>query len=158
VGLTCGGFPTASTCVAAPDSVAPGSNFTIIVTTTAPSAMPPRTPPQPCLPGPQALIVLAMLLAGIAWTLRAQPQPFRRSLPSAQTGERGSISTIWWKLFLPLAAGLLLALALAGCGGGVAPNSNHGTPVGTYTLTVKGTAGSGSATISHSVTLTLNVS
>jgi len=158
VGLTCGGFPTASTCVAAPDSVAPGSNFTIIVTTTAPSAMPPRTPPQPRLPGPQALIVLAMLLAGIAWTLRAQPQPFRRSLSSAQTGERGSISTIWWKLFLPLAVGLLLALALAGCGGGVAPNSNHGTPVGTYTLTVKGTAGSGSATVSHSVTLTLNVS
>ena len=158
VSLTCGGFPTDSTCVASPNSVAPGSNFTIIVTTTAPSAVAPRTLPQPRLPGPQALMMLAMLLAGIAWTLRAQPQSFLRSLSSAKTGERGSTPTIRRTVFLPLAAGLLLALALAGCGGGVAPNSNHGTPVGTYNLTVTGTAGSGSAAVSHSVTLTLNVS
>ena len=71
---------------------------------------------------------------------------------------RRSTSTIRWTVLLPLAAGLLLALTLADCGGGVPPNSNHGTPVGTYNLTVTGTAGSGSTAISHSLTLTLNVS
>jgi len=156
VSFTCGGFPTASTCVASPDSVAPGSNFTIIVTTTAPSAVAPRILPQPHLPGPLALMMLAILLAGIAWTLRDQPQSLRRGFSSAKTGVRGPTPTIWWTVFLPLAAGLLLALA--GCGGGVAPYSNHGTPVGTYNLTVTGTAGSGPTAVSHSLTLTLNVS
>jgi len=57
---------------------------------------------------------------------------------------------------VPLASGLLLTLALAGCGGGTP--SNPGTPAGTYTLTVTGSMGSGSATLSHSVMLTLTVS
>jgi len=51
--------------------------------------------------------------------------------------------------------------ALARCGGGgsaVTPPSNLGPPAGTYTLTVTGSTGSGAATLSHSVTLTLNVS
>jgi hypothetical protein len=103
----------------------------------------PRTFPPPRLPGPQALLVLGMLLACIAWTLRASRRPRAN----------------WRTVFLPLAAGLLLALGFAGCGGGgPAPNSNHGTPTGTYNLTVTGTVSSSSATVSHSVTLTLNVS
>jgi hypothetical protein len=158
VAFTCGGFPVASTCVVAPDSVAPGSNVTIILTTTAPSTIAPQTLPQPRLPGPEALMMLVMLLTGISWTLRAQAQRFLRSLSSAKTGDRGSPPTIRRRVFLSLGAGLLLALALAGCGGGLPPYSNHGTPVGTYNLTVTGTAGSGSTTVSHSVTLTLNVS
>jgi hypothetical protein len=66
---------------------------------------------------------------------------------------------------LPIAAGWLLTLALAGCGGGGAGGGgsttppNPGTPAGTYTLTVIGTVGSGSSFfVSHSVNLTLNVS
>jgi hypothetical protein len=59
---------------------------------------------------------------------------------------------------VPLASGLLLTLALAGCGGSASVTHNPGTPAGTYTLTVTGSTGSGSATLSHSVTLKLTVS
>jgi hypothetical protein len=59
---------------------------------------------------------------------------------------------------VPLASGLLLALVLAGCGGGPSTTSNPGTPAGTYTLTVTGSMGSGSAALSHIVKLTLTVS
>jgi hypothetical protein len=143
VALTCAGVPTDSTCVVSPNSVAPGGKFTVLVTTTAPSAIAPRTLPQPRLPGPPALLLLAVLLACVAWTLRASRQV------------RASRRTV----FLPLAVGLLLALALAGCGAGsTGGNSNHGTPPGTYPLTVTGTVGSGSTVLSHSVTLTLTVS
>jgi hypothetical protein len=143
VALSCGGIPTQSTCALSPNPAVPGSNFTLIVTTTAPSAIAPRTLPLPPLPRPQTLLMLAVLLACIAWTIRA----------SRQVGARRRA------VLLPLAAGLLLALALAGCGGrssGI--QGNYGTTAGTYNLTVTGTAVSGSATLSHSVTVTLKVS
>jgi hypothetical protein len=143
VALICAGVPLESTCVVSPNSVAPGSNFTVLVTTTAPSAIALRTLPQPRLPRPQALLMLAVLLASIAWAIAGS----RQARASRRTA------------FLPLAAGLLLALALAGCGEATfSGNSNHGTPAGTYTITLTGTAGSGSTALTHSVTLTLTVS
>ena len=141
VALTCGGFPTESTCAVSPNSVVPDTNFTVIVTTTAPSAIAPRILPQAHFPRPQALLVLATLLACLAWAIRASRQ--------------GRASR--WSLYLPLAAGLLLVLALAGCGGSPA-TTNYGTPPGSYTVTVTGTTGSGSAAVSHTMKLTLNVS
>jgi hypothetical protein len=85
------------------------------------------------------LLMLALLLAVTAWTIgRRNPIRVRR----------------WRSSIIPLIAGLLLALALAGCGG----PSNPGTPPGTYTLTVTAVTGSGSSTLSHSVTLNLSVS
>jgi hypothetical protein len=60
-------------------------------------------------------------------------------------------------VFLMLATGLLLTLAVGACGGGGGGMHDPGTPVGTYTLTVTGTAGSGSSALSHNVTLTLKV-
>jgi hypothetical protein len=60
-------------------------------------------------------------------------------------------------------AGLLLVLGATGAcgggggGGGIPSQSNAGTPAGTYTLTVTATCVSGSANLSHSVNLTLQV-
>jgi hypothetical protein len=85
--------------------------------------------------------MLGLLLAAMAWAIA------RRKLPGESR---------WLSLMVALAAGFLLTLALAGCGGTV--TSNPGTPAGTYTLTVTGTTGSGTSTLSHSVILTLNVS
>jgi hypothetical protein len=56
-----------------------------------------------------------------------------------------------------------LTVPMASCGGGGGGGggggpSNPGTTPGGYILTVTGTAGSGSSALSHSVTLTLNVS
>jgi sugar lactone lactonase YvrE len=146
VNLTCTGAPSESACSVSPSVATSGSNVTVSVATTAPSTIAPQTPPHPRLPDPRALLVLATLLACIAWAVRG----WRRVGARART------------VFLPLAAGLLLALALAGCGGGggggSSSSTNPGTPAGTYNLTVTGTAGSGSTALSHSVTLTLTVS
>ena len=113
----------------------------LLVTTTAPSVTAPRTLRPPRSSGPKAFLALAMLLAGVVWTLIAS-----RRLRAK------------WRI-APLGLTLFLALALAGCGRGGPPNgSNHGTPTGTYNLKVTGTFSSGAATVSHSISLTLNVS
>jgi hypothetical protein len=142
VSLTCAGVPTDSTCVVTPNTATPGENVTVVVSTTAPSKTTPPAFPRPPWPLPLTLLMLAVVLAGIACAVRA----------SRAAGESR------WRAFLPLAAALLLALALVGCSGGTFNGFNeHGTAPGTYTISVTGSAGSGSATLSHSVTLTLNV-
>lgn len=147
VSFSCTGAPSESTCPVSPSSATPGNNVTVTVSTTAPSANMPRSLRPPHLPGPLAVLALALLLASLAWAVRAgggvEPSRGRR-------------------VFLPLAAGLLFALTLAGCGGGGSSSSgpppNQGTPAGTYNLTVTGAVGSGSTAVSHSMTLTLTVS
>jgi hypothetical protein len=154
VSFTCTGAPSEATCTVSPSTLTPGSsatNITVSVTTTAPSLSVPRSrplPPAPPLsPGLRGLLMLALVLALMAWAI----------------GRRNQLGVSRWQsTMVPLASGLLLTLALAGCGGGgssasTAP-SNAGTPAGTYTLKVTGTAGSGSSALSHSVTLTLTVS
>jgi hypothetical protein len=86
--------------------------------------------------------MLALVFAAMAWAIGRRNQP--------------GVSR-WKSAMVPLAWGLLLTLALAGCGGS-ARVTNPGTPPGTYTLTVTGTAGSGSSALSHSMKLTLTVS
>jgi len=141
VALTCGGIPTAASCTISPSSVTPGTQFMLLVTSTAPSVTSPRTLRPPRLPGPKVPLALAMLMVCAAWALIAS-----RRLRAK------------WRM-LPLALGLMLALALASCGhGGPVSGSNHGTPTGTYNLQVTGTFTSGSAAVSHSITLTLDVS
>jgi hypothetical protein len=141
VALSCGGFPTAANCAMSPSSVTPGTQFMLLVTTTAPSVTSPRTLRPPRFPGPKVLLALAMLMVCVAWALIAS-----RRLRAG------------WRI-LPLALGLLLVLALASCGrGGPVSGSNHGTPTGAYNLKVTGTFTSGAATLSRSITLTLNVS
>ncbi len=151
VSLTCTGAPSEATCTV-PNPVTAGSsatNVTVSVTTTAPSLSVPRSrplPPAPPLsPGLRGLLMLALVLALMAWAIARRNQP--------------AVSR-WQSTMVPLASGLLLALALAGCGGGGSSSNvthNPGTPAGTYTLTVTGSTGSGSATLSHSVTLTMTV-
>jgi uncharacterized repeat protein (TIGR03803 family) len=157
VSFTCTGAPSEANCTVSPNPVTAGStatNLTVKVTTTAPSVGEPRSrrfpPALPLSRGQRGLLMLALVLAAMAWASRRRHQP----------GVSG-----WQSTMLPLAAGLLLTVALAGCGGGggggggaTTTASNPGTPAGTYTLTVTGSTGSGSSTVSHSVTLTLTVS
>jgi len=153
VTFTCTGAPSEATCAASPSSMTPGSsstNITVSVTTTAPSVSATRSRPLPPIPplspGVRCLWILALALAAMAWAIRRWNQ---------------SGASRWRFLLLRLATGLLLMLALAECGGdggSTPPTSNPGTPAGNYTLTVTGTAGSGSSALSHGVALTLNVS
>jgi len=154
VTLSCTGAPSEATCTV-PSSVTVGSsatNVAVTVTTTAASVSVPRSRPlapvPPLSPGLRGLLLLALVLAMMAWVI------VRRNRPGMSR----------WRFAIPLlASGLLLAVALAGCGGGGSgsgggPPPNPGTPAGTYTLTVTGSTGSGSAVVSHSVVLTLKVS
>jgi len=147
VNFSCTDPASESTCTVSPNPGMPGSNITVTVSTTAGSTLAPRILPPPRLPGSLTVLALALLLASAAWAVRArrEVEPSRRR-----------------RVFVPLAAGLLFALALAGCGGGgsssSSPPPNQGTPAGTYNLTVTGTVGSGSTAVSHSMTLTLTVS
>jgi len=144
VSFTCTGAPSEATCSVSPNPASAGTNVTVSVATTAPSALVPRKSPPPPLPRPLPLLLLAVLLAYLTWSVA-----FRR--PGGAIPRRA--------VLLPIAAGLLLALALAGCGGGGGGvTQNPGTPAGAYTLTVTGTVGTGSSAVSHSVKLTLNVS
>jgi hypothetical protein len=151
VSFTCTGAPSEATCTVSPNPITAGSsatNVTVTVTTTAPSVSMPRSRPLPPLPplspGLRGLLMLALVLAAMAWAT------VRRNQASASQ---------WRSTMVPLASGLLLILALTACGGGGGGGgpSNPGTPVGTYPLTVTGSAGSGSSALSHSVTLTLTV-
>lgn len=152
VTFTCLGAPSNSSCTVSPSIVAVGSattKITVTVTTTAAQASAPPAcllPPEPPLsPTASTVIALALALAAMAWG-------------AAQYNDRN----LWHSrsAILALAAGLLLTVTLAGCGGagpsrGSPPVS--GTPSGTYTLNVQGTASVGTGGLSHYVDLTLNV-
>jgi Subtilase family len=140
VSLACSGLPSRSTCSFSPSSVTPGtsgatSNLTI--STTAPSALSgaPFGPP----PAYQLLFLLTAFLLVTVAILRKH--------------ERVRAPVLY------LASGLLIlvvALQVAcggGGGGGGGGPTNPGTPAGTYTVTVAGTAGS----LTNSVPVTLTV-
>jgi len=152
VTFTCVRAPSNSSCTVSPSIVAVGSaptKITVTVTTTAAQASAPPAPllpPEPPLsPTARTMIVLTLALAAMAWG-------------AAQYNDRN----LWHSrsAILALAAGLLLTVTLAGCGGagpsrGSPPVS--GTPSGTYTLNVQGTATAGTGGLSHYVDLELNV-
>src|SRR5271157_2519696 len=105
VAFTCTGAPSEATCTVSPNPLTVGNsatNITITVTTTAPSVSAPRSrplPPAPPLsPGLRDLLMLALVLAAMAWLVRRRSQPGVRR---------------WRSTVLLLASGLLLTLALA---------------------------------------------
>ena len=139
VSLACSNLPARSACSFSPGAVTPGasgatSNLTI--STTAPSASfkDPFGPPPPygLWIGSMALSLIA--LAGI--------RRFARTRARALYVSAGLLG-----LFLALLA------ACGGGGGGGGGPTNPGTPTGTYTITVAGTAGS----LQNSGTVTLTV-
>ena len=141
VSLTCTGAPSKSMCAVSPTSVTPGTSaapFTVTVATQAPSLIAPHISTRR---GPSTTVFTTALAFALALLLvfRAHSIPTNR-------GRRA--------LFSSLTIFLFTVLCLGACGGGGYNGpSNSGTPKGTYTLTVTGT----SDTVSHTITLTLNV-
>jgi hypothetical protein len=149
VSFACTGAPSEATCTISPNPATAGNsatNVTVSVTTTAPSGTTPFSRPQPPIRPPvfRGLWILAFVLLLVNWTVALRNRH-----------ERGR----WRLAILPFVLGLQMVLTLTYCGGGgITQPSDPGTPTGTYSLTVKGTAGSGSSTVTHSVILSLKVS
>ena len=148
----CSGAPADSTCFPSQVSASLSGNtvapFSVKVTTTAPSSVPPGVDRQRRpFDGLRILAMALMLALGLA--LLASVAHFRGAAGRSRRAHAFA-STIGF---------LLLAISLISCGGGGSNNStappppSAGTPAGTYTLTV--TAASGSA--SHNTRLTLVV-
>lgn len=154
VTFTCTGAPSEATCTVSPSPATPSASgavsVTVSVATTAPSLVAPnerRVPPArrgaPFLMGTRFGVLVLGLLGMLAlWALAARSKPGLAGL----------------RFGVALVALASLALLFSACGGGGGGgNTNPGTPAGTYPLTVTGTV-SGSTTLQHSTTLTLQVS
>ncbi len=165
VQFTCSGAPAGATCSVSPASVTldgtSTASATVQVTTAASTFAPPRRPlPNlrlpPAMPGIEMLGLLLIGLILIAGVALART-PDRAFLGIVRGG--GSMLSQSGRRLIPLAAVLLGLMLLASCGGGggAAVSDPPGTPQGVYTLTITGTTTSGSATSSHSFTVTLAV-
>jgi len=148
INFTCSGAPSEATCLVNPASEAPGASgsvsLTVTVSTTAPGAAGGRLRPPPLAPGREITLLLLGLLAMAGLAAIISRLPLRR--------RRWALAWCGMGLF---------ALAVASCGGGGGGvgggvTTNPGTPAGTYTLVVTGTA-AGAANLTHSMTLTLTV-
>ena len=81
VSFACTGAPSEASCTVSPNPVTAGnsaSNVTVTVTTTAPSLNVPRSPPGPLVPplspGLRGLLILALVLASMAWAAMRRNQ------------------------------------------------------------------------------------
>jgi hypothetical protein len=133
VALACAGAPAAATCTVAPASVTPTDGLTpvtamVTVATTSPAVVAPFSTLHP-----RALfwntLSLSLGIVLLLCLLRARKLGYT----------------------LSFAAGTLMFLLIAGCGG--SHSTTGGTPKGTSTLTVTGTSG----TLTNSATISLTV-
>jgi hypothetical protein len=143
VALACDGAPARATCIISPSSVIPDgardAATTVTVTTTGSVQGPPDGGmPQQLAPGIWGGILWIGLSALLGFGMLVRPGAARR------------------RVWVGLTAALLLAALWSACGGGAGPGTVSvppGTPSGTYTLTVTGSA----ATLTHSTTVILKV-
>lgn len=131
VALTCSGVPANTTCSLTPATVTGGSGTAkLVIQTSAPS----QTAASAVRPGDSRL---PFALAGLLLLLL--PRRIRN----------------WSKwLILPIAA-CLLGFAMSGCGS--SGTLSGGTPVGTYSITVTGTAVDGTITLTKTATTSITV-
>ena len=141
VSFTCTGAPAGAGCSISPSSATPSGGSATAVTVSVSTTAPAQTqksrrpgPKDPLAPNWWGLAVF-VLVSILTFVLT----PGR-----------------WWTRVV-LGACVLAVIGWTSCGGGgsggTGPATNSGTPSGTYTLTVTGSSASGSATLSHSVTL-----
>jgi len=139
VSLACSNLPSRSACSLSPNSVTPGSSGAtskLTISTTAPSAI--FKVPSDHRPVHGLWIgFIALCLLGLA--------VLRRSAKA-----RIAVPYFTAVLFVLI---LALQIACGGVGGGGSGLTNPGTPPGTYTITIAGTAGS----LTNSVSVTLTV-
>lgn len=136
INFSCSNLPALSSCQFSPASISSSGGTTLTISTTAPVALlvPSDRPNGLDWWITRGAVVFAgiFLVVGVSWRRR------------------------WGKL--PSFAAFALLLAALGCGGGASstpppPPPNPGTSPGTYTVTVTATSGS----ITHNISLTLNV-
>jgi hypothetical protein len=147
VSLTCSGAPAGATCTVSPSSATPtgksATALTVSVSTTAASAISRLRRLGPKGPRPTLWLGLAALGIFMVLALTAKGGRWRTS---GVLGACVLAAILWW----------------AGCSGmsnnSLTPSmTNPGTPIGNYTLTVTGTATSGTTAVTHSVKLQLIV-
>jgi hypothetical protein len=157
--FTCTGAPPLATCTVSPSIVAPSgpstTAITVTIATTAGSITLPElrlVPPRDGYPAYPWSAIGLLMSAALALGLAARTRRAAPTSGAASTRMSFSIAAI---------AAILMALALmvpaCGGGGGGTTIHNPGTPPGTYSVTLTGTATSGSTTLTNKLELTLTV-
>ncbi|MGH9432633.1 MAG: choice-of-anchor D domain-containing protein [Terriglobia bacterium] len=157
ISVSCSGAPAESVCAVSPASPTLSGNaptsVTVTVSTTASSAIPPL--PGPLNSPPWSRLALGALILLLILVRKSVFAASTRRGPKAIAGSLGL-------LLLMIAVGLAAAFATS-CGGssgatsGNPANSNPGTPVGSYSLTVTARYSSGTIPVQHTLGLILKV-